>query len=55
VRGEVGAVKASVDAGTAAAKRVGELVAAHVIARPHQQLENLLAQGQEKVVRSYRD
>lgn len=55
VRGEVGAVKASVDAGAAAAKRVGELVAAHVIARPHRQVENLLAQGQGQFVRSYRD
>ena len=35
VRGDVGSVKAAVDAGAAAAGRVGELVAAHVIARPH--------------------
>ena len=55
VRGEVGAVKASVDAGAAAATRVGELVAVHVIARPHHLLEHLLPQGREKVVRSYRD
>ncbi len=34
VRGDVGSVKAAVDAGAAAAQRVGELVAAHVIARP---------------------
>lgn len=34
VRGDVGSVKAAVDAGSAAAQRVGELVAAHVIARP---------------------
>lgn len=38
VRGDVGSVKAAVDAGAAAAARVGELVAAHVIARPHADL-----------------
>ncbi|MBI5366494.1 MAG: BMC domain-containing protein [Planctomycetes bacterium] len=42
VRGEVGAVKAAVDAGAAAAKRVGELLAAHVIPRPHEEVEHLL-------------
>ncbi len=35
VRGDVGSVRAAVDAGAAAAKTVGELVAAHVITRPH--------------------
>ena len=38
VRGDVGSVKAAVDAGADAAGRVGELVAAHVIARPHEAL-----------------
>ncbi len=38
VRGDVGSVKAAVDAGAEAAGRVGELVASHVIARPHQDL-----------------
>ncbi len=38
VRGDVGSVKAAVDAGAEAAGRVGELVAAHVIARPHTEL-----------------
>ncbi len=38
VKGDVGSVKAAVDAGAAAASRVGELVAAHVIARPHEAL-----------------
>ncbi|MBL8843387.1 MAG: BMC domain-containing protein [Planctomycetes bacterium] len=42
VRGEVGAVKAATDAGAAAAQRVGELVAVHVIARPHGEVEQLL-------------
>ena len=36
VRGDVGSVRAAVDAGTQAAKRVGELVASHVIPRPHE-------------------
>ena len=36
VRGDVGAVRAAVDAGAAAVRRVGELVATHVIARPHE-------------------
>ena len=35
VRGDVGSVKAAVDAGANAAAKTGELVAAHVIARPH--------------------
>jgi ethanolamine utilization protein EutM len=38
VKGDVGSVKAAVDAGTEAAARVGELVASHVIARPHPEL-----------------
>ena len=46
VRGDVGAVKASVDAGAAAARRVGELIAVHVIPRPHKSLEDVLPIGQ---------
>ena len=42
VRGDVGAVKASVDAGAAAAERVGELVSIHVIPRPHNEVEGIL-------------
>lgn len=38
VKGDVGSVKAAVEAGADAAKRVGELVCAHVIARPHTEL-----------------
>jgi len=38
VKGDVGSVKAAVDAGAAAAARVGELIGAHVIARPHPEL-----------------
>lgn len=42
VRGDVGAVKAAVDAGSAAAKRVGELISTHVIPRPHGDVEAIL-------------
>lgn len=38
VRGDVASVKAAVDAGSKAAAKVGELVASHVIARPHDEL-----------------
>ena len=38
VRGDVGSVRAAVDAGSEAAGRVGELIASHVIARPHPEL-----------------
>ncbi len=38
VKGDVGSVKAAVDAGAEAAGRVGELVSSHVIARPHAEL-----------------
>lgn len=41
VRGDVAACKAAVDAGAAAAKRVGEVVAVHVIPRPHSDLEEV--------------
>ncbi|OGS40719.1 MAG: ethanolamine utilization protein EutM [Elusimicrobia bacterium RIFOXYD12_FULL_66_9] len=41
-RGEVGAVRAAVDAGAAAAQKVGQLVAVHVIPRPHDDLEKYL-------------
>ena len=43
VRGEVGAVKAATDAGAAAAHKVGEVVSVHVIARPHEDLEAIIA------------
>ena len=42
VRGDVGAVRAAVEAGGAAAKRVGELVSVHVIPRPHEDVEAIL-------------
>jgi ethanolamine utilization protein EutM len=40
VRGEVAAVKAAVEAGAAAARRVGEVVATHVIPRPHGEVDD---------------
>lgn len=42
VKGDVGAVKAAVEVGVEAAGRVGELVASHVIARPHTDIEKIL-------------
>lgn len=39
VRGDVGAVKAAVDAGAAAARRVGTVTATHVIPRPHGEVD----------------
>ena len=42
VRGDVGATKAAVDAGAAAADRVGELISTHVIPRPHEEVEYIL-------------
>jgi ethanolamine utilization protein EutM len=41
VRGDVAACKAATDAGAAAAKRVGEVIAVHVIPRPHSDLEDI--------------
>ena len=45
VRGDVAAVRAATDAGAAAARRIGELIAVHVIPRPHQSLEDVLPIG----------
>ena len=45
VRGDVGAVKAAVDAGACAAEQVGEIVAQHVIPRPHTDVEKILPKG----------
>ena len=42
VRGDVGAVKAAVDAGGAAASQLGEVIVLHVIPRPHGDVEKLL-------------
>ena len=42
VRGDVGAVKAAVEAGNASASRLGEIIATHVIPRPHGDVEKIL-------------
>ena len=42
VRGDVGAVKSAVESGAEAAGRLGELVATHVIPRPHNDVEKIL-------------
>jgi microcompartment protein CcmL/EutN len=55
VRGEVGAVQASVDAGITAAKKAGQLVTGHVIARPHRLTEKIIPSGEDKVVRALVD
>lgn len=43
VRGDVGAVKAAIDAGTAVASRFGGEVTSHVIARPHEDMEKIFS------------
>lgn len=43
VSGDVAAVKAAVDAGAAAASRIGEVVSVQVIARPHEELSGVLS------------
>ncbi len=45
MRGDVAAVKAATDAGAAAARRVGELIAVHVIPRPHSNLSDIFKIG----------
>jgi ethanolamine utilization protein EutM len=45
VRGDVAAVRAATDSGASAARRVGELIAVHVIPRPHSSLEDVLPIG----------
>ena len=42
VRGDVGAVKAATEAGSVAASALGEIVAVHVIPRPHADVEKIL-------------
>jgi len=47
VRGDVAAVKAAVEAGTRGAERVGEVVAIHVIPRPHANVDVVLPLGRQ--------
>src|ERR1700759_5183411 len=42
VSGDVGAVKAAIDGGATAAKKTGELVSAHLIPRPHEDVAKVL-------------
>lgn len=42
VRGDVGAVNAAVESGTTAAAKLGEVIATHVIPRPHSDVEKIL-------------
>jgi microcompartment protein CcmL/EutN len=45
IRGDVAAVKAAVDAGVRGAEKVGEVIATHVIARPHVNIDVVLPLG----------
>lgn len=45
IRGDVAAVKAAVEAGLRGAERVGEVIASHVIARPHETIDAVLPLG----------
>lgn len=54
VRGDVGAVKAATDAGSAAAGKVGELVSVHVIPRPHIEVEKSCRKLSVNKARGYR-
>jgi microcompartment protein CcmL/EutN len=47
VRGDVAAVKAAVEAGSRGAERVGEIVAVHVIPRPHANVDRTLPLGRQ--------
>lgn len=50
IRGDVAAVKAAVDAGQTGAGRVGEIVATHIIARPHVNVDLVLPLGRKDAV-----
>jgi ethanolamine utilization protein EutM len=50
IRGDVAAVKAAVEAGQANASRVGEIVATHIIARPHVNVDLVLPLGRQAEV-----
>ncbi len=52
VRGDVAAVRAAVDAGAAAAGKVGELISTHVIPKPHESLEDVLPIGKAAMARA---
>jgi len=50
LRGDVAAIKAATDAGAAAANKLGELVAVHVIPRPHVSVEEVFPIGESDAV-----
>ena len=52
IRGDVAAVKAACDAGRAGAARVGEVVAVHIIARPHSNVDLVMPLGREEESRT---
>ena len=47
VRGDVAAVKAATEAGKRQAERVGEVVSVHLIARPHENVDQVLPLGRK--------
>ena len=47
IRGDVAAVKAALDAGTRGAERVGEVISVHLIARPHENVDQVLPLGRQ--------
>ena len=51
IRGDVAAVKAACDAGRVSAARVGEIVSVHVIARPHQNVDEIMPLGRAEEVK----
>lgn len=48
VRGDVAAVRAALDAGSAAAEKVGEMVSVHIIPRPHSNVDEALPLGRNR-------
>jgi len=48
VRGDVAAVKAAIEAGVRGAEKVGEIIATHVIARPHVNIDMVLPLGRQQ-------
>lgn len=47
IRGDVASVKAALDAGTRGAERVGEVISVHLIARPHENVDQALPLGRQ--------
>lgn len=47
--GDIGAVKAAVDAGASAAEKIGELISCHVIPRPHEDMESIIYNQSDEI------